>query len=274
MNKQQLQEFYQNLRGLPAPVYDDGNGRVLFQGDSLQLLERLPPRSIDLVFTDPPYSSGGQYRGDRAQSTSVKYRLTGTVKANPEFAGDTRDQRSFERWTVAWSSAAYHATRPGGALICFSDWRQLGATYDAVQVGGWLSRGIMAWDKTEGTRPQLGWFRQQVEFMVTASRGPLSRGKPTDGVASPGVFRFFMNGRDKVHTTEKPVAMLEKIIATRPDWQTVCDPFAGSASTLIAARRVDRCAIAFELDPAVIAETLEHLRSLDAENSDATRSAA
>ncbi len=44
MNKQQLQEFYQNLRGFPAPVYDHGNGRVLIQGDSLQLRERLPPR--------------------------------------------------------------------------------------------------------------------------------------------------------------------------------------------------------------------------------------
>lgn len=251
-----------------------GAGRVLMQGDALQLLERLPSRFIDLVLTDPPYSSGGQCRGDRAQSTSVKYRLTGTTKTNPEFAGDTRDQRSFERWTVAWSSAAYHAARPGAALICFSDWRQLAATYDAVQVGGWLSRGIMAWDKTEGTRPQLGWFRQQLEFMVTASRGPISRGKPGDGVASPGMFRCFMNGRDKVHTTQKPVDVIERVMATRPDWQTVLDPFAGSASTLIAARRLNRLAIGFELDPEVIAETLEHLRSQDAVNGDATRSAA
>ena len=263
-NKHHLRKFYDSLRDLPAPAFDDGSGRVLIIGDSVRLLDRLPPQSVDLFLTDPPYSSGGAFRGDRAQSTTSKYRMTGTIKQDPEFAGDTRDQRSYERWTALWSNAAYHATRPGGAVVCFTDWRQIAATVDAIQVGGWIYRGLSVWDKTEGTRPQLGWFRQQCEFMVTASRGALSRGKPADGAASPGVFRCFMNGKKKIHITEKPLDVLSRVIATRPDWQTIVDPFGGSASTLIAAQQLDRCALAIETDGAVAALAIKRLNAAQA----------
>jgi site-specific DNA-methyltransferase (adenine-specific) len=256
-----LDKFYSALKQLPAPAYDDGQGRVLIAGDSLRLLADLPPGFVDVTLTDPPYSSGGAFRSDRVQSTSDKYRMTGTVRQDPDFAGDSRDQRSYERWSVAWMNAAYHATRPGGVMLAFTDWRQIAATVDAVQVAGFILRGVSVWDKTEAVRPQLGYFRQQAEFIVGASRGPFSRGKSDDGFASPGVFRHFLPGRSKQHLTEKPAAVLQRILATRYDWETVLDPFAGSGSTLIAARRLGRCALGIELDPAILAGAVERLRT-------------
>lgn len=114
-------------------------------GDSLPVLAALPPRSIDAVITDPPYSSGGLFRGDRAKSTDRKYTLAGGRGARPDFQGDVRDQR----------------------------WRQAGATQDAIQCAGWILRGMVPWDKGEGSRPVPGGFRQSCEFVHWATVGAL-----------------------------------------------------------------------------------------------------
>lgn len=49
-------------------------GVLLMRGDCLELLKDIPDGSVDMVLTDPPYSSGGMYRSDRASGSSKKYR--------------------------------------------------------------------------------------------------------------------------------------------------------------------------------------------------------
>lgn len=46
---------------------------TLHEGDALAVLASLPSASVDVVLTDPPYSSGGMVRGDRVASTAAKY---------------------------------------------------------------------------------------------------------------------------------------------------------------------------------------------------------
>lgn len=81
-------------------------GVVLMQGDCLELLQDIPDGSVDMVLTDPPYSSGGMYRSDRANGSSKKYQSTDTKDIKPDFAGDNRDQRSFTLLETFWVSAA------------------------------------------------------------------------------------------------------------------------------------------------------------------------
>ena len=66
-------------------------GVVLMQGDCLELLQDIPDGSVDMVLTDPPYSSGGMYRSDRANGSSKKYQSTDTKDIKPDFAGDNRE---------------------------------------------------------------------------------------------------------------------------------------------------------------------------------------
>jgi site-specific DNA-methyltransferase (adenine-specific) len=156
-------------------------GRVrLIQGDCREVLPTL--RGIDLVATEPPYSSGGTMRSDRNMDTGSKYRLSNVAKGDPDFGGDTRDERSLTLWFSDWMAMCLRATRKGGAMLCFIDWRNLPCAIDAVQVGGWVYRGIVPWDKGEGTRPNKGWFRAQVEYIVTASAGPLTQGHLAPGI--------------------------------------------------------------------------------------------
>ena len=80
------------------PYYDE-DGITIYHGDCFDILHDLD--GIGAVITDPPYSSGGAFRGDRAQQTSRKYVNSGTAAYRPEFAGDNRDQRSFLIWSTS-----------------------------------------------------------------------------------------------------------------------------------------------------------------------------
>jgi hypothetical protein len=86
----------------PASTQDSAIDRVLthearwalVRGKALAVLTSLPDSCVDAIITDP-YSSGGFTRSDRLEPTSNKYVQTGTELERPEFAGDTRDQRSW-----------------------------------------------------------------------------------------------------------------------------------------------------------------------------------
>ena len=132
-------------------------------------------------------------------------------------------------------------------MISFIDWRNLPCLVDAVQVGGWVYRGIAVWDKGGGCRPDKGWFSSQAEYLVLASNGPLLRGGKAPGICQAGVLRHGVVGSKKQHITEKPVGLCEDIISTRTDWHTILDPFMGSATTLRAAKNLERKSIGIEM---------------------------
>lgn len=157
-----------------TPEVASGPGWTLTRGEAIAWLEAQPDESADAIVTDPPYSSGGAFRGDRMSRPSVKYQNNETRTRYPEFSGDSRDGRSFALWSERWMREALRVAREGAPICVFTDWRQLATTIDALGVAGWVYRGVIPWDKTEGVRPQPGRFRQQAEYVVWGSRGPMS----------------------------------------------------------------------------------------------------
>lgn len=82
----------------------------LFNGDCLLQLANIPNDSIDMVLTDPPYSSGGLFAGNRKQDTRTKYCSTehnGAARFQ-NFSGDNMDQRSF----TAFCREVFTSLRP------------------------------------------------------------------------------------------------------------------------------------------------------------------
>lgn len=218
---------------------------VLKHGDSLSLLRELPDESVDAVITDPPYSSGGAKAGDRTKSTGSKYVQSGQKLARPDFAGDNRDQRSWLYWCALWSSECLRVVKPGGYFLMFTDWRQLPQASDALQCGGFIWRGLLAWDKTEASRsPHTGYFRHQCEYVVWGSKGHLGH---ADGRGPwPGCYRFGVKQRDKHHQTGKPTELMERLIECVQPGGVVLDPFMGSGTTGVACANTGRRFIGFE----------------------------
>lgn len=226
----------------------------LIHGDALALLPGLPDNSFAAVVTDPPYSSGGAFRSDRAQATTSKHILTGSgrKKSYPDFAGDSRDPRSMLRWMTMWLQDCLRVTEPGGALLMFCDWRQLPLFSDAIQCGGWVWRGIVPWDKTRGTRPQKGWFRAQCEYVLTASKGTMGPEQSRSGPCLDGFFSQNVMSAEKLHSAGKPVKLMSELLRVVRPGGAVLDPFAGSATTLLAARDLGLSATGFEREREIV----------------------
>lgn len=219
---------------------------TLYHGDCREILPTLGP--VDAIITDPPYSSGGMYRSDRNASTASKYQMTReTNRSYAAFAGDNRDQRSFEKWVDSWASQCLGLVGDGGGIGVFIDWRNVASVVDAIQVSGWVYRGLTPWHKGTDMRPNKGWFRRNVEFVVWGSAGHLLTGATAEGDCWDGMFVARVNDGDKHHQTGKPVDLMEQMLSVRPEWRTYLDPFAGSASTLMAAKRIGRKAIGIEM---------------------------
>lgn len=219
---------------------------TLYRGDCLDILPTLEPGIVDAVVTDPPYSSGGAFRGDRTQRTITKYVQTGVQCERQEFSGDSRDQRSFLAWCSLWLCAARHAASPGAVLCSFIDWRQLPVMTDAIQSGGWVWRNVGTWWKP-GCRMQRGRFSGSAEYLVYATNGPHDA---SEGECSPQnvISCAPVSGDDKDHIAEKPLDVVRWAVSVSKSDAVVLDPFMGSGTTAEAIIGTDRRFIGFEID--------------------------
>jgi site-specific DNA-methyltransferase (adenine-specific) len=221
------------------PYYEDA-AAMIYHGDAFDILHELS--GVGAVVTDPPYSSGGAFRGDRAMQTTTKYVNSDTEAYRPEFAGDNRDQRSFAAWCTMWLNAARQASTPGAVLASFIDWRQIPTLTDAVQCGGWVWRGLGTWWKP-GIRMQKGRFSASAEYVVYATNGPA-----IDGSGSPqNVFKCPPD-RDREHIAQKPADVMGWVMQLVPPAGVVLDPFMGTGSTLVAARLSGHKVIGIDVD--------------------------
>ena len=225
-------------------VYRDDRVEV-FHGDALDCMVQLAERRVlaDAVVTDPPYSSGGALRSDRMASTTAKYVQSATKRSLPTFEGDHRDQRGYFAWSHLWMSLARDITKPSGEMLSFIDWRQLPTLSDSLQSAGWVWQGVGVWHKKYG-RPQKGRFSGGHEFVlhgVNGPRGAIER-------YAPAVFTE-NTPAEKEHMSQKPLNVMTWLLKLCEPGGLILDPFAGSGTTLVAAKENGYRAIGIEADP-------------------------
>lgn len=194
----------------------------------------------DCLLTDPPYCSGGfQEAGKRGGSigTTAKVQL---------IANDTLSTRGYMALMKAMLTLC-----PTGVAYIFTDWRMWVNLFDAVESSGYGVRNMVVWDKGAPGLGQ-GW-RSQHELVMAAMRVTQPFGPKK---AQGNVIQCDRIGNPN-HPTEKPVALLEKILDVTDKADTVYDPFLGSGSTLIACERLGRKCLGLDIEPAFVAVTLE-----------------
>lgn len=223
---------------------------TLLRGDCLELMKDIPDGSVDMVLSDPPYSSGGLFAGDRKASTRTKYTdsdFNGAARFQ-NFSGDNMDQRSFTEFMRMVLEKSRQKSKPESVCAVFVDWRNLPAMTDAMQMAGWVWRGIVVWNK--GTSRNIpGRYRPDCEFVVWGTNGPKTVNWTPGVSALPGIYCVpSVSTRKKHHQTEKPVELLENLLAICKIGGVVLDPFMGSGSTGVAAVNTGRSFIGIELD--------------------------
>ncbi len=209
---------------MSAPYYQD-DAVTLYHGDCLVIDEWL---AADVLVTDPPYgvnAGSSVFSGDRHGNA-------------PTIAGEDRTGRAADRvltdWHVRFRDGAIASWGSRPALV-FGSWR-------APRPKGTLMRLI--WDKRDVGQGGVGsWRATDEEIYVLAWPNAKDTSKP-DGSVIRWPNPATMN-RD--HPTPKPVGLMERLVSACPPG-TIADPFAGSGSTLVAARNLGRKAIGVELE--------------------------
>ncbi len=227
-----------------TPYYEDSTVTI-YNGEALAVLASLPDASVDHIVTDPPYSSGGMVRGDRTQSTGVKYVQSSTERELDDFTGDNRDQRGHAYWMALWVDQCRRIAKPGAILAMFTDWRQLPTATDAMQAGGWVWRGISTWGKTTA-RPVPNRFAASCEFVVWGTNGPRDMSDAKNATYAAGLM-MHPTPAQRVHQTQKPVEVMRWVLSFAKPGDVILDPFMGSGSTLEAAKQLNCKAIGVEM---------------------------
>lgn len=228
------------------PYYDDGLVTI-YHGNCMAVMADMPTGAIGGCVTDPPYSSGGMFRSDRANAnTNEKY--SKRTEGLPDFAGDNRDQRGFLAWCSVWMGEVLRVCESGAPFFAFTDWRQLPTMTDAVQAGGWNWQGLFVWDKVMG-RPQKNRPTQSLEYVVYGVSGQVRAGESDAFVCLPPIISAKVPpNAERVHVTEKPIDVVQYILPLLRPATPVLDPFMGSGTTLVAAKNLGRKAIGIEIE--------------------------
>lgn len=132
-------------------------------------------------------------------------------------------------------------------IICFTRWDVEQTFIDAMKLAGFQVKSEVIWDKVmHGMGDCKAQFAPTHENVVFAVKGKFSfPGKrPRDVVT----YHKLASG-EMIHPTEKPVGLLTSLVnaVTKPG-DLILDPFAGSGSTLVAAKKSGRRFIGVELD--------------------------
>lgn len=225
-----------------TPYYEE-SGITIYHADCREALSVLGAASVDVVISDPPYSEhthakqwiGNALTADAKPRVSTKHKALGFDPLTPELR-DEVCRLSFliaSRWIMFFSD-----------LEGIADWR-----FDLTANGLDYVRTLI-WDKVDaapqftGDRPAAG-----AEAIVLAH--PVGR-KSWNGGGSRNVFRFAVNGHakgGKPHPSTKPEALMRELVALfSNEGETILDFFMGSGTTLVAAKRLNRKAIGFEIE--------------------------
>jgi len=233
---------------MTLPYYQD-DAVTLYHGDCREILPQLGP--VDHVITDPPYEEEAHTLGRRAFSgrSSAKH-PKGIAEERPlSFAPMTEAGR------IETGRLMAEAGRGWVLVFCQVEaamlWRQAleGAKYIRTQI----------WRKPDGApqftgdRPGMGY-----ESIVTCWAGD---GRPVwHGGGRHGVYEH-MTVKAASHQTQKPEALMAELVSlfTNPG-DLILDPFGGSGTTAVAAKRLGRRCILIEREEKYCAVAAQRLQ--------------
>ena len=219
--------------------------------DSLDWLTNRPKRdkSFDLVFLDPPFNQGKEYR---------------------HFADDA-DPAQYWTWMTNICKRAYDHSSEGASIYFMQREKNARQTIQALECAGWTFQNLIVWKKKTSAVPSTFRFSKSYQIIVFGSKGrvprtfnqlridpPLLKGyKPrhrgilltdlwddirelTSGYFAGKEVLRDSNG-ERVHKQQSPLALLLRIVlvSTLPT-DLILDPFAGTGTTLVVARQLRR----------------------------------
>lgn len=227
----------------PAELLEDWTNKV-HQGDCVELLNKMPEKSISVIVTSPPYnlknSSGNGLKDGRGGKWKKAELING-------YAGHSDDMPHDEyvQWQRDCLTAMMRVLRDDGCIFYNHKWRvQNGLLQDRADiVDGFPVRQIIIWQRSGGLNFNKGYFLPSYEVIYLICKPEF---RLADKANAAGDVWKIPQEKNNPHPAPFPVELAQRCIEAT-DAPVVLDPFMGSGTTAIAAEASKRDWIGFEL---------------------------
>lgn len=255
--------FYQtNLIKLSEQVKPQNIENRIINQDLLEILDWLPTEFVDLLFIDPPYNLTKSFNASRFRELSIT---------------------DYQTWLEAWFLRLLRTLKPTASVYLCGDWRSSTAIH-LVAAEYLTVRNRITWEREKGRGAKANWkncsediwfctVSEKYTFNVDAVKLKRSviapytdlKGNPKDWQRTEtGNYRlthpsniwldltvpFWSMPENTDHPTQKPEKLLAKImLASSNPGDLVLDPFLGSGTTAVVAKKFDRKYVGIEQDP-------------------------
>jgi len=253
--------YREKLLRLTGPTTPQEIENKTINQDLFEILRVLPSSFVDLLFIDPPYN------------------LTRTFNSST-FRERSNDE--YKNWLESWLPSLLRVLKPTASVYVCGDWRSATALH-LVLDQQLIVRNRITWEREKGRGAKTNWKNASEDiWFCTASENytfnldaaKLKRkviapytddnGKPKDwDQTADGNYRithpsnlwtdlsvpFWSMPENTDHPTQKPEKLLAKIIlASSNPGDVVFDPFSGSGTTSVVAKKLGRKYVGIELD--------------------------
>ena len=208
---------------------------TVIQGDCLEEMKKIPNKSVDIVFTSPPYNLGnGHHTGNKRHKAY----------------NDNMSEEQYQKWQIEVLVECFRVLKDDGSLI----YNHKNRIKNGVQITPyqWLLKTDFC------VKQELVWFNgsqnfDKIRFYPMTERVYWLTKSPKTKLENIINHHDFFDkkewkavGTSGIHTRAFPVKMVEDILSCFPNSVLVLDPFAGSGTTAIAARNTGRNYILIE----------------------------
>jgi site-specific DNA-methyltransferase (adenine-specific) len=249
-----------NLRQLSQPATAEAILDQTIHQDLLEALPFLPAHFVDLLFIDPPYNLSKSFNGRNFSQMSLA---------------------DYETWLESWLAPLVKTLKPTASIYLCGDW-QSSAAVQRVAEKYFIIRNRITWEREKGRGAKQNWknasediwfctvsddYTFDVEAVKLKRRvmAPYTEaGEPKDWQETKsGRYRlthpsnlwtdltvpFWSMPENTDHPTQKPEKLLGKIIlASSKPGEVVFDPFLGSGTTSVVAKKLGRRYVGLEID--------------------------
>ena len=192
---------------------------AILNADCLKALPMLPDRSVNFILTDPPYIVGYKSRDGRT------------------IANDDNDA-----WLKPAFAEMYRVLADDSFAVSFYGWPMADRFMQAYRAAGFRVVGHLMFPKTYASSTRFLRYQHEAAHLLT-------KGNPAQPEKPIGDVIPWQYSGNKLHPTQKPLSALATLVeAFSKPGDMVLDPFAGSGSSLLAAKMLGRSYVGIEMD--------------------------